>query len=283
MLLNEFNKISDSNVKSVKTKDSTMKMLRFSNISNSKSIKIEDFNNTDKKHIISPFKEEEETFSYMPEEENTYENGVNLTCNFGHVFESANNNTKTKNIIYKTKNFDEIYEDYNKSSNNQIFKAPIKLKTRKEFLEDRIIGAKDILKYNNPSSIENIQDKQSINITDLQTPVQNTEKRLSKIPAYGTVRKNNDTSNKFNKDILFSTETQCNLGSVVDNKISQNRFTGVLCKNNINLNNNYYIKNETPTTPLTPIITPDRNTLPTTCKSTFSQKLASSNIETPIN
>jgi len=114
MLLNEFNKISDSNVNSVKTKDSTMKMLRFSDISNSKSIKIEDFNNTDKNHIISPLKEEEEeTFSFIPQEENIYESSVNLTCNFGHVFESANNNIKTKNIIYKTKNFDEIYEDNN--------------------------------------------------------------------------------------------------------------------------------------------------------------------------
>lgn len=71
MLLNEFNKISDSNVKSVKTRDSTTKMLRFSNISNSKSIKIEDINNNYKNHIISPYKEEEETFSYIPPEENT--------------------------------------------------------------------------------------------------------------------------------------------------------------------------------------------------------------------
>lgn len=97
MLLNEFNKISDSETDST-MKDSTRKMLRFSNIENSKSAVIQnDLNNkqiTNKLHVISPFKEEE-TFSQIPLEENhSTDNSVNLTCNFGNVFVSAANKNK---------------------------------------------------------------------------------------------------------------------------------------------------------------------------------------------
>lgn len=66
MLLNEFNKISDSNIDNIKNKDSTRKMLTFSDITSSKSITRGNLNNNEleinKKCINSTF-EEEETFS----------------------------------------------------------------------------------------------------------------------------------------------------------------------------------------------------------------------------
>lgn len=89
MLLNEFNKISDSNVDD--NRDSTRKMLTFSDIAKSVRPNLEQNYEDECKA--------EETFSFLPiDEVDQPDNNINMTCNFGHIYESGKINQKTMNI-----------------------------------------------------------------------------------------------------------------------------------------------------------------------------------------
>lgn len=95
-----------------------------------------------------------------------------MTCNFGNIFDSAKNNIKSKNI-FKIKVQDDILNEFNKnktslekinikSSDSHIFKAPIKQKTRRDIIEERI-------KVNNISNEEHYNFLNKYN-DNLKTP-----------------------------------------------------------------------------------------------------------------